>query len=132
MSWRSGSAGRAAATPPGGIRLGPFELDRGVRRCGSDGRLLIGGSPLRLLRLSAAGSELLDRLGGGAVVDATPGVRRLIERLVDGGILHPCPVPRGGVVASDVTIVVPVRDHATELERLLGTWNAPVRVRRIW
>ena len=101
--------------------LGPFELDQGARRCGPDGRLLIGGSPLRLLRLSAAGSELLDRLGDGAVVRATTGVRDLIERLVDGGVLHPRPVPRGGVVAPEVTVVVPVRDHAPALERLLGS-----------
>lgn len=117
---------------PGPIELGPFELDPSVRRVGPGARLLLGGSPTRLLRLSEAGAELLDRLAAGETVRGTRGVRALVDRLVAGGLAHPVPAPVHAEVADELTVVIPVRDHAAQLDRLLCSLAAcrpaPARV----
>ncbi|MCU1390292.1 MAG: hypothetical protein JWL72_3630, partial [Ilumatobacteraceae bacterium] len=41
-----------------------YRLDPSIRRAG-DGRVLLGGSPLTLMRLTAAGASLIDRLTSG-------------------------------------------------------------------
>ena len=86
-------------------------LAAGVRRR-PDGALL-GGSPLRLLRLAPRARVLLggDRL---AVRDATSA--ELAGRLLDAGIAVPV-LP--GRLADDVTVVIPVRDRPQGLARLL-------------
>jgi len=101
--------------PPGGrlpdgfaVRLDPAT----VRRDG--GAALLGGSPLRLLRLSARAQALLpgDRL----VVDDAASAR-LAGQLLDAGVAAPDlpPAPPGG----DLTVVIPVRDRPAGLARLL-------------
>jgi hypothetical protein len=55
------------------------------------GRVLLGGAPPRMLRLTPAGRALLAG-GGFTVTDATS--RALARRLLDGGVVHP--VPSGG------------------------------------
>ena len=82
------------------------------------GATWIGGSPPRVLRLSAAarrhlaGSELV-------VGDATSAA--LARLLADAGVAHPDPArapdPPG---PGEVTVVVPVRDRPAELARLLA------------
>ncbi|SOD95053.1 mycofactocin biosynthesis glycosyltransferase MftF [Blastococcus haudaquaticus] len=102
-------AAPAARLPDGfTVRLDP----RTRRRDG--GAALLGGSPLRLLRLSARARGLLtgDRL---AVRDRTTAV--LAAQLLDAGIAHPDLRPRA---ADDVTVVVPVKDRPVELARLLA------------
>ena len=96
-----------------------------------DGAALLGGSPLRLLRLAPRARGLLtgDRL---VVRDATTAA--LAARLLDGNLAAPdlaaIPPPDG-----EVTVVVPVRDRAAALGRLLealrrdpATRTAPVVV----
>jgi mycofactocin system glycosyltransferase len=81
-------------------------LDRRVRRL-DGGRILLGGEPFRLLKLSERGV---------AAVEA--GDPEIIDRLVEGGLAHPKPPlrrPRQG----EIVIVVPVLDDAWGLERLL-------------
>jgi mycofactocin system glycosyltransferase len=104
-------------------------LDPRVRRR-DGGSTLLGGSPLRLLRLAPRAQELLtgERL---VVRDATTAA--LAARLLDAGLAHPDLAPATGT--SDVTVVVPVKDRPTELARLLaalradpGTAGAPVVV----
>ncbi|WP_199430491.1 mycofactocin biosynthesis glycosyltransferase MftF [Qaidamihabitans albus] len=95
-----------------GTRL---RLDDSVRRRGG---LLIGGSPLRLLRLGPGGTRLLDRWVAGEPLRADERERTLARRLVDAGLLHP--EPPAGLGAADVTLVVPVRDNAGGLARLLA------------
>jgi mycofactocin glycosyltransferase len=94
------------------VRLDPHV----VRRDG--GTALLGGSPMRLLRLAPTARPLLagDRL---EVADARTAA--LAARLLDAGLAHPdlppTPAPdRGG----EVTVVVPVRDRTDGLRRLLG------------
>lgn len=95
------------------VRLDP----RTRRRDG--GAALLGGSPLRLLRLAPAAGSLLtgERL---VVTDARSAA--LAGRLLDTGLAHPDAVAlRGGV---DATVVVPVRDRTPGLVRLLAALRA--------
>ncbi len=91
-------------------------LDRATRRYG-DGRVLVGGSPRRVLRLSAPGAAAVDALQAGEAT--TPVVLALGRQLIDAGLAHPEPAtPR---FAPSVTVVIPVRDRAPELDRCLTT-----------
>ncbi|TDP93978.1 mycofactocin biosynthesis glycosyltransferase MftF [Labedaea rhizosphaerae] len=72
------------------------------------GRVLVGGAPLRMLRLSKTGADLVSRWFAGVLVDDTH--RALARRLVQAGIAHPSYRDTGWSTA-DVTVVVPVRDH---------------------
>lgn len=81
-----------------------FELDASVR-LSSDHRVLIGGSPVSLFRLSAAGSRIVDRIASGESL--APGHAALTDRLVAAGALHPVYEPGHGPTASDVTLVIP-------------------------
>jgi len=89
-------------------------LDPRVRRR-DGGATLLGGSPLRLLRLAPRARALLagDRL---LVRDAT--TASLAASLLDAGLAHPDLAPATG--AADVTVVVPVKDRPAELARLLA------------
>jgi mycofactocin system glycosyltransferase len=88
-----------------------FTLDASVRR-DDDGTVLIGGSPLRMLRLSAAGARVLDGLAAGEPVPSSGAAGRLVDRLLDAGIIHPVPdADLRPYKVDDVTVVVPVRDR---------------------
>jgi len=96
---------------PAGV---PVAYDSGVRRL-EGGQVLLGGDPGRLVRLRPAAAAALASLGTG--VPVAPAVLALARTLVDGGLLHPRPVPSD---AGDVTVVVPVRDRAKDLDRCLS------------
>jgi mycofactocin system glycosyltransferase len=73
-----------------------------------------GGSPLRLLRLTAAGASLArDLLAGVPVCNERDGL--LARRLLDAGLAHPVP----SVGAADLDVIVPARDRLPELDRCL-------------
>ncbi len=103
------------ADVPSGFRL---DLDPGTRRT-DDGCVLIGGSPVRIVRLRPAGSAVIDAWQNGAPVGRAAGHRRLARRLLDAGLAHPRPNGPGPFTAADVTCVVPVRDRAADLARTL-------------
>ena len=87
------------------------------------GRVLVGGSPARVLRLSDRARTLLhdDRV----VVDG-PAAVELARRLLDGNLADP--VLEGvAVEPADLTVVVPVRDRMEQLERCLAAL-VPLRV----
>jgi mycofactocin system glycosyltransferase len=96
-------------------------MDPGTRRS-ADGRSLLGGAPMRLLRFSEAGAAAVDRVLGGAQVPPTGAEAQVARRLLDAGMAHPRPT-----VAPDVTVsvVIPVRDHAADLTTLLGSLRLP-------
>lgn len=109
-----------------------FVVDRTVQRYGPAGRLVLGGSPVRLLRLSVAGARVLDRAVAAGVA-SSPAADQLLDRLVDGGMLHPVGHRDQRAETTDrVTIVVPVRDHAPQLRALLASLrrdpSAPARI----
>lgn len=93
-----------------------LELAAGVRRY-AGGRVLAGGSPLRVLRLSATGARAVQQLEAGR--PATAAARRLATRLVEAGLANP--VPGDGVPAPGVTVVVPARDRLTDLQACLAS-----------
>jgi mycofactocin system glycosyltransferase len=93
-----------------------------VRRW-SDGRVLLGGSPFRLLRLSASGRATADRLGSGESIDVVAGSAEasFAARLVRLGFLEPHPgVGEGPFSCADVTVVIPVRDRPSQLTNALA------------
>ncbi|HEU5150387.1 MAG TPA: mycofactocin biosynthesis glycosyltransferase MftF, partial [Iamia sp.] len=102
----------AAADLPAGLRI---TLDPALRRI-DGGRVLVGGSPLRLVRVTEAGSDLVDRLAAGDPVPTTGGGARLVRRLLDTGMAHPRPdavdPPYG---PADVAVVIPVRGTPAEV-----------------
>ena len=110
-----GTAGRELA--PAGLRLVPDPGTRLVAR----GSVLVGGSPVRVLRLTPGGSRQVAAWLGGAPVPATAAARKLARRLLDGGVVHPVPGGLGGgPPVTAVTVVVPVRDRHFELARCLS------------
>ncbi len=107
-----------------GARVTPDPSTRSIQ----DGRVLIGGSPLRLVRLTEAGRRLVDRLTQGDPVPSGPTATTLTRRLLDGGLVHP-ERPEAPFTAGDVTIVVPVRGRlAPDLADVLTTASATTRV----
>lgn len=92
-------------------------LDPSYRRPG-DGGTLIGGSPLKLFRLSPGGVRVMEAIERGETPPA--GHRPLTDRLIDAGVLHPtwpepsanAPAAAGHFTVADVTVVVPA--HGTE------------------
>ncbi len=107
----SAGAGPADVAVPDGLRVA---VDRRVVAL-DGGRVLLGGAPPRMLRLTPTGRALLGG-GGFTVTDATS--RALARRLLDAGVVHP--VPGGaGPPPSDVTVVVPVKDRTAAVARLL-------------
>lgn len=92
------------------------------------GRALVGGSRGSVLYLSDAAADLLD---GDRVVRAQPGDATTLARsLLDRGFAEPWwPDPAGPDSAvHDVTVVVPVRDRASDLALLLDVLPRSVPV----
>jgi mycofactocin system glycosyltransferase len=98
--------------PPGWT----IELDAAARRRDS-GRVLVGGTPLRVITLSAAGAKWLDRAHAGAPLVATGRGRLLARRLCEAGLAHPRPPQGAGPTRDDLAVVIPVRDDAEGLRR---------------
>ncbi len=94
-------------------------LDPDVRRI-DGGAVLVGGVPLRILRLTDAGTKLIDRLVAGEAVPRSFGAQRLVRRLLDAGIAHPRP-GRSTRDRAHVTIVIPVKGGPG---KLAGTLDA--------
>lgn len=85
--------------------LTAYTLDASVQRYGD---LVVGGSPLKLFRLTAAGARLVDRIAGGEAVLESD----LVDRLQDAGAIHPAPTG-SPFTATDVTVVVPTIGRAS-------------------
>ncbi len=81
------------------------------------GRLLVGGSPMRAVRVSEAGRQVVGEWHAGGPIG--PGAARaaLARRLLDHDILRPRPRPARST--AEVTVVIPARDRLPALERCL-------------
>jgi hypothetical protein len=89
------------------------------------GRTLYGGTPARVLYLLPYAAGLLAHTDEVEVVNRRTG--DLARLLVDGGLASPVrsPTPLPGVpTLADVTVVVPVKDRALPLARLLASLPA--------
>jgi mycofactocin glycosyltransferase len=82
------------------------------------GTVLVGGHPVRVLRLTASGARHVAGWWSGTPVPDHPRARSLARRLLDTGIAHPAGYPHPG--PQDVTVVIPVRDRQAELVRCLA------------
>jgi mycofactocin system glycosyltransferase len=129
----------ADALPPAGLRL---RAAPGVR-CARGGKILLGGSPLRIVRLSAHGAQLLARWLAGHPLGGEEEERLLARRLLDAGLVDPCPplvdpcprlvgdprlsdpdprlAPPG---AGELTVVIPVYGDAERLAACLRSLGA--------
>ncbi|MEU7787480.1 mycofactocin biosynthesis glycosyltransferase MftF [Amycolatopsis sp. NPDC049159] len=96
---------------PPGFRIA---LDRDTRQLTA--ALLFGGSPARVLRLTAAGQAALRELADGPVSSAATGA--LARHLTDAGLAHPLPPEPDR--AADVTVVVPALGRPGPLARCLA------------
>lgn len=115
------SATDAARPGPAGLPDGfVIELNRKVRS-EDDGRALIGGSPTRVLYLTQTAQKLLVKRQI-RVVDASS--RAFADRLLENGMADPvlAELPAGD--ASQITLVIPVKDRTLELDRLLASVGA--------
>lgn len=80
----------------------------------SGGRVLIGGSPTRMVTLAPQAAAMI---GDGFLRVCDPDSAVVARRLLDSGIANPRPMSTPS--AADVTVVVPVRDNPDGLLRLL-------------
>jgi mycofactocin glycosyltransferase len=78
-----------------------YTLDTSVQRHRG---VLIGGSPLKLFRITAVGERAVDAIAHGDAVATSS----LVGRLLDAGAIHPAP-DASPFTADDVTIVTPCR-----------------------
>lgn len=82
-----------------------YSLDPSTRRIpGRD--VVIGGSPLRIFRLTPAGLDAFERIASGEEVPASTAVAGLVDRLLDAGAINPHPTS-SPYEPSDVSVVVP-------------------------
>ncbi|MEU4344792.1 mycofactocin biosynthesis glycosyltransferase MftF [Nocardia sp. NPDC023852] len=92
-----------------GVRIDPRV------RAYSGGRVLIGGSPARLLRLAPEAAEMI---GDGYLEVNGPKSAIVARRLLDSGVANPR--PRLLPSPDDVTIIVPLHNNSEGLVRLLA------------
>jgi mycofactocin system glycosyltransferase len=88
-------------------------VDRRVKVLG-EGSALLGGSPTRLLRLAPAAQIMLT---GGRLEVHDAQSAQLARTLLDATVAHPRPAT--GPSHRDVTVIIPVRDNAFGLTRLV-------------
>jgi mycofactocin system glycosyltransferase len=104
---------------PPGLRL---RADSGTRLI-AGGTVLVGGSPVRVLRLTTPGARAVAEWFAGTPVSESLAARKLARRLLDIGIAYPdwgaSPGGDGPFGVDDVTVVIPVRDRYAELGRCL-------------
>lgn len=81
-----------------------------------EGRFLVGGSPLRTVRLSTKAQGLI--VGGDLRVDGAAAVI-VADRLLEANIALPVLHEEDRVSPTDLTVVIPVRDRPTQLGRAL-------------
>ncbi|WP_227980674.1 mycofactocin biosynthesis glycosyltransferase MftF [Nocardia spumae] len=96
-------------------------------RLSRDGRLVLGGSPMRMLRLSPAGARRVRAWLAGEPVGATPGEQALAHRMLAAGIVHPR-AGGGRRTTTEVSVVIPVKDNPAGLARLIDATEGLTRI----
>ncbi|WP_221585481.1 mycofactocin biosynthesis glycosyltransferase MftF [Microbacterium sp. G2-8] len=87
-------------------------------RVRESGRVLVGGAPTRVTRLTPAAARLIT---SGELVVRDARTRRLAELLVASGLADPIAARLPPVDLGELTVVVPVHDRARQLTRLLAS-----------
>ena len=91
------------------------QVDRRVKVL-AEGSALLGGSPTRVLRLAPVAQTMLN---GGRLEVHDAISAQLARTLLDATVAHPRPA--SGPSHRDVTVVIPVRDNASGVQRLVAT-----------
>ncbi|MCR2765054.1 mycofactocin biosynthesis glycosyltransferase MftF [Microbacterium sp. zg.B48] len=81
------------------------------------GRVLVGGAPTRVLRLSPRAFEFVR---DSRVAACDPTSRQLAARLLEAGLAHPDPETLPAVALDQLTVVIPVLGRSAALQRLLS------------
>ncbi len=92
--------------------------------------VLIGGAPLRVLKLTTQGATLVTRWEAGAPIGTSPGARALATRLVEAGLAHPR--PSGPPPLLRAALVIPVRDDPEGLRLTLDAISATAADVAVW
>lgn len=103
---------RASTELPDGFQV---QIDSTCVRRG-DLRYLVGGSPTRLMRMSDRALGMTSADGRIEVCDAA--TRQLARTLLASGIAHPRPM--FGPANDQVTVVIPVRDNQSGVDRVIA------------
>ena len=103
----------APPLPPGTV----VALDHGATWL--DPTHLAGGSPFRIMGLTAAGATVVRSWESPTPLEDAPSHGALARRLVDAGLVHPTFPPTTDLAA--VTVVIPVRDRVDDLAELLDS-----------
>ena len=101
------------------------ELDPTVRlHSGPAGALLVGGQPLRVLRLNPAAARVVTRWRDSGGAPSGPAETALAARLHTYGlaVVRPDSAP---FTAAEVTVVVPAHDRPDALDHCLATVTPP-------
>jgi mycofactocin glycosyltransferase len=77
--------------------------------------VLIGGAPIRVLKLTSAGADRIDGWMAGEPVGPGRAAGELAARLVDAGLAWPVPPATSETPAPAVAVIVPVRDDPVGL-----------------
>ncbi len=92
MDGKPDAAVEGGELAPPGLRITP---DPGTRLV-AGGSVIVGGSPVRVLRLTPAGARQVASWFAGTPVPSGAGARALARRLLDAGIAHPDFTARSG------------------------------------
>ncbi len=92
------------------------------------GEVLLGGSPLRLVRLNPTSAAVVGTLFGGATLEAAArahhrsvrSVEQLARRLLVTGMADPDWSLCTPMTSDAVTVVIPIKDRPEQLQRLLS------------
>lgn len=83
------------------------------------GRVVIGGSPLRILTLAPGGAEIVRAIAAGEPVPDLSGAAALLRRLVRAGVIHP--VPATEVTLPSFAVVIPTRER--DVDHLVSAFD---------
>jgi len=80
------------------------------------GRVLVGGTPRRVISLTETGAEMVRSWFRGEPVSPEAGAKALAARLLNAGMAHPRP---NGLPTADLGVVIPVKDDVDGLRQTL-------------
>jgi mycofactocin system glycosyltransferase len=83
------------------------------------GRLLIGGTPPRLMRITTRAASMVASWQHGGPVGSGRQAATLARKLLDAGMLIPSPDPVERTKALDLAVVIPVHANDRDLDRCL-------------
>lgn len=88
-----------------------------------DEGLLVGGTPLRVLKLSDPGADIVSRWRNGEPLSDSPSEQRLARQVISSGVML-ATWEESLAPLSQVSVVIPHRNRTAALDALLGSLRA--------